>query len=165
MPRGIYERNEFNITTVPLAERFWVKVDKKGPVPNIPNWTLGPCWLWLADTGADGYARISNKGGTTLAYRISWEWVNGEIHIDKEIDHLCRVRRCVNPSHLEAVTHQINTLRGDTIPAKHARVDACPRGHLYTPENTYTTQGRQCRTCALERSKQRRHDHGESSRF
>jgi len=67
-----------------------------------------------------------------------------------EIDHLCRVRCCVNPDHLEAVTHRENILRGNTFAAVNAAKTHCPKGHEYTPENTriHTGGRRQCIACS-----------------
>ena len=78
-----------------LPERFWNKVNK----------TEG-CWLWTAAL-SHGYGRFG-KGGA--AHRLAWEDRNGPIPEGLVLDHLCRVPRCVNPEHLEPVTHRENTL-------------------------------------------------------
>lgn len=80
---------------------------------------------------------------------------------DLTLDHLCRVRACVNPDHMEPVTIRENALRGETAAARNAAQTHCPQGHEYTGENTYvTTAGsRRCRTCTREyvrRSKAKR---------
>jgi late competence protein required for DNA uptake (superfamily II DNA/RNA helicase) len=65
-----------------------------------------------------------------------------------QIDHLCRNRRCVNPDHLEVVTAQMNTLRGETLAAANAAKTQCDHGHEFTEENTYAYRGhRHCREC------------------
>jgi hypothetical protein len=75
------------------------------------------------------------------------------------IDHLCRIKACVR--HLEAVPSRTNTLRGDTIPAKHHAKEACVRGHPFNEANTYwrpdgTHPRRGCRACARERERERK---------
>lgn len=134
---------------------FWLKVNKDGPVPEY-NPALGQCWLWTASETA-GYGQF----WPGLAHVFSWMLENGPIPDGLELDHLCRVRRCVRPSHLEPVTGRVNMER---IP-EFARFDigtlnrvkaACPQGHPYDEVNTYHTLGgrRHCREC--DREKKRR---------
>lgn len=90
-----------------------------------------------------------------------YEIFNNSIPEKLQIDHLCRNRACVNPAHLEAVTCQINLLRGNTFNAKNASKSHCIHGHLLKGNNLYTyidKKGcvkRDCKTCARERSKKR----------
>lgn len=104
------------------------------------------CWIWLAATQVDGYAQMMLAGSTVgLAHRVSYQVFIGPIPEDLELDHLCRVRNCVNPEHLEPVTHAENVRRGAA-----ARTH-CTRGHEITPENTYESKKgiKRCRQCAL----------------
>ena len=103
-------------TGKPPAERFWEKVDLNGPVPSDPWIPLSMgCWLWVAslDRGGYGQFRVSTSpfDGPVRAHRFAYEQLVGPIPSDREIDHLCRVRHCVNPDHLEPVTHQANMIR------------------------------------------------------
>jgi hypothetical protein len=68
------------------------------------------CWLW---TGAclAGYGRFVWSGKVRRAHRVFYEVFRGEIPVDKELDHRCRVKSCVNPWHCEPVTHQQNVSR------------------------------------------------------
>lgn len=134
----------------PLADRFWAKVDRRSD---------DECWLWTGSLSA-GYGRISvttpDGRKTEAAYRVAWELLVGPIPAGLEPDHLCRVTACVNPKHLEPVTHAENVRRG-----KQGRmVTACPRDHAYTPENTYIRPngqgGRRCRTCIAAAARRRR---------
>lgn len=102
------------------------------------------CWEWTGPTNGDGYAQYK------LAYvhRTVYELLVGPIAAGLEIDHLCHVRRCCNPSHLEAVTHAENVARSD-VGAPNARKTHCPKGHAYDEANTYVSSAgsRRCRTC------------------
>lgn len=138
-------------------ERFWPKVDKDGPIPDhAPE--LGPCWLWTAHCDNKDYGRF-RLGLTMLrAHRVSYSFVHGPIPDGLQVDHLCRVHNCVRPTHLEAVTPLVNTMRGVSVSSRNAEATHCPHGHEYTPENTYHSPGRKqrkCRTCQRLRWSQR----------
>jgi hypothetical protein len=120
-------------------QRFWDKVDDDA----------NSCWLWTAAIGHNGYGRFWFDGRHVRAHRFAYELLVGPIPEGMELDHLCRVRHCVNPAHLEIVEHRENMLRGDTIVALNSRKQACPRGHPFSPENTRVYRGRRhCRACA-----------------
>ena len=69
------------------------------------------CWLWTKGIDTNGYATVPWGGKSRSVHRISYEAFKGKIPVGLEIDHLCRTKRCVNPEHLEAVTHQENMAR------------------------------------------------------
>ena len=107
------------------------------------------CWLWTAP-GNDGYGRIKlGRGkGVGYAHRVIYEALRGPIPDELQIDHLCRRRACVRPSHLELTSHRENTLRGLNFIADNASKTACLKGHLFDEANTYRHAGRRaCRTC------------------
>jgi hypothetical protein len=112
----------------PAVERFWEKVDKDGPLP-VRRPDLGPCWLWTSPPKDTGYGQLSVERRPVLAHRFSWELVNGPVADGLDLDHLCRRRHCVRPSHMEPVTPRLNKLRGESPNARHARATACDRGH------------------------------------
>jgi hypothetical protein len=127
-----------------LEDRFWSKVEP-----------TGFCWLWTAALRTDGYGvfQTKNRGGIVRAHRYAYELLIGKIPSGLQIDHLCRVKRCVNPDHLEAVTAKENTRRAFAARAPIAR---CKRGHEFTPSNTHTsptTGSRTCRACLAVRQK------------
>ena len=108
------------------------------------------CMLWLGALDMPGgYGRFRVGTKTDMAHRVSYVLHVGPIPEGLPLDHLCRVRRCVAPDHLEAVSMQVNTLRGATITAANAAKTHCPAGHSYSPENTRITRDgrRRCRTC------------------
>lgn len=122
----------------------------------IPEPNSG-CWIWLYCLDANGYGRVSVLGSSRLAHRISYEVERGPIPDGLTLDHLCRVRHCVNPSHLEPVPMRENVMRGEGFGAKNALKTHCPKGHEYDYVNTYVYRGangtrRLCRTCAPNRS-------------
>lgn len=118
-----------------------------------------PCWIWRGHiNGATKYGVIWREGKARLAHRWVYQREVGAIPMGMVLDHLCRVPACVNPEHLEPVTNAENVLRGFGPFAVNARKTHCPRGHEYTPDNTYITkQGfRNCRSCSREKAAERR---------
>lgn len=69
------------------------------------------CWFYTG-TKASGYGAILVDGKRVVAHRLMWEIENGPIPKGKELDHLCAIKHCVNPEHLQPVTHLENTRRG-----------------------------------------------------
>lgn len=130
------------------VERFWLRVDKGGP---------GGCWLWTGCIGTAGYGFFYTGVRQANAHRFAYEAAVGPIPDGMQLDHLCRVRRCVNPGHLEAVSSRENTLRGHGPAALNARQTHCIRGHEFTPENTYvrSNRSRDCRECKRESRRKR----------
>lgn len=113
---------------------------------------MSDCWLWSGKPNADGYGLKRCNGKQQYVHRLSYMYFIGPIPEGHTIDHLCRVRNCYNPAHLEAVTRGENVLRGEGLAAVAARRDCCKHGHVYDEENTYITKGgtRTCRTCRRE---------------
>lgn len=109
------------------------------------------CWEWSAARNQYGYGLIGRgrRGeGSVLAHRAVYELLVGPIPEGLTLDHLCRNRCCVRPSHLEPVTLAENKARGMSPGAMNARKTHCTHGHEFTAENTYMYRGwRQCRTC------------------
>jgi hypothetical protein len=101
------------------AERFWAKVDRT---------SAESCWTWLASRQPNGYGRFGSNGRTYLAHRWAYRVTVGEIPEGLVLDHLCRNRACVNPSHLEPVTMRENLIRGDG-PTVTARRHAAKRAN------------------------------------
>ena len=127
--------------------RFWRKVS---PAP------ADACWMWHGAANSEGYGNVGRNGKTYLAHRVAYEITNGPVPEGMDLDHLCMVRLCVNPAHLEAVTFLANMRR--RYAAKPDERDThCIRGHEYTPENTAvisTTGQRKCRICYPAHAKQ-----------
>ena len=114
----------------------------------------GGCWEWQGALSTAGYGRIAwahapHKMTYASVHRVLYTVDVGPIPKGLDLDHLCRVRRCVNPEHLEPVSRSENLLRGDTVPARRAAVTRCPRGHEYSPENTLVSRRgqRSCKEC------------------
>lgn len=133
-----------------VEERFWAKVDKGGPVSEYrPD--LGPCWIWTACIMPTGYGFWSHgypHAVKTTSHRYSYGQTKGTVPEGLHIDHLCRVRACCNPEHLEAVTPQEN--------ARRTRRPTCGRGHAMTEANVYSGPAgtyRQCLTCMTLRNR------------
>jgi hypothetical protein len=116
------------------------------------------CWYWVGKIGQNGYGYLNEGHTRHLAHRWSYEHNVGPIPDGLSIDHLCRVTYCVNPEHLEPVTHRENVLRGIAPAAEHARKTHCPQGHPYDEANTWVsprTGWRGCRACNRENQARR----------
>lgn len=157
MHYGRFKRHGNPLTTVRVIhsgtaeERFWAKVQK-----------TETCWLWLAAKDGWGYGSFEIEGRSRRVHRLSYEWAFGTIPDALPLDHLCRVRNCVNPAHLEAVTTRVNVLRGIGITAMNLIKDVCPMEHPYDEANTYWYRGhRSCKTCRVEATRRWRAARGQ----
>lgn len=130
------------------------------------------CWLWVGTIAAGGYPRFKRS----QAHRVSYLHYIGAIAPKMHVDHRCRVRCCVNPDHLEAMTQRENAKR--TLPGmrgKHSRSlgrgvnsakTECPYGHPYAGDNLYitpSTGSRMCRICMRARARASYAEHGTAS--
>lgn len=145
-----------------LSRRIWSRVDLSGPIPSYRP-SLGSCWIWEG-SAPNGYGQIQlsttpcfgRRHAPLRVHRLTWMLANGPIPDELQIDHLCRVPRCVRPDHLEPVTSHVNSLRSDR-----ATRQFCIRGHEYTEENTKRiinrlgNPGRKCRECERLRDRAR----------
>ena len=132
-----------------LPERFGRKIEAE------PN---SGCWIWVGSWDI-GYGKVSFRGTPWWAHRAVYV-LSGRA-LPKELDHLCRVRCCVNPDHLEPVDRFTNIMRGvgpSLLAARNASVTHCPTGHAYDKANTYVSRGgcRKCRACAARGERDRR---------
>lgn len=136
-------------------ERFWSKVEK-----------TEECWEWKAGKDWDGYGNFFVSHTRCIkAHRFAYEILVGSIPEGLTLDHLCRNRGCVNPKHLEPVTHKENILRGEGHAAHNARKTHCPNGHPLEGNNLRNSQlkvgKRTCKTCAYERNELYQKKHAE----
>jgi hypothetical protein len=125
--------------------RFWSKVDANGV-----------CWEWTGAVMSKGYGTISIGGRCKRAHRVAYELLVGPIPARLVLDHLCRVRRCVNPDHMQAVTHRENTFRSPiTAAVRNAAKTHCIRGHPFDGTNTIVRADgwRRCRQCFRDRDR------------
>lgn len=125
----------------PTAKGFWYYVNK------TPT-----CWLWMGALN-QGYGVYTSGGKARKAHRVSYQEIVGPIPECLTLDHLCRVRNCVNPDHLEPVSVRINTMRGFGPSALNEVKTSCRNGHDFDESNTYIRPDgnrgcRQCRTAA-----------------
>lgn len=106
------------------------------------------CWIW-SNTTPQNYARLLIWGKAMLVHRLSYMLASGPIPEGFQIDHLCKVRSCCNPQHLEATTPSLNNARSDSLSGENTRKTHCKRGHPLSGENLrYTVRNeRQCRKC------------------
>ena len=137
------------------AERFFEKVV-----------FTDTCWLWTSTTTPLGYSRFSFEGKSVYAHRWVYEFCVAYIEDGLTIDHLCRVRHCVNPNHLEVVSQRENIMRSpDQISANNARKTHCKRGHPFSGTNLIIGSNgkgrtkRICRICESIRYRARRAYH------
>lgn len=110
------------------------------------------CWIWTGSRAGRNltYGSYAGKGS---AHRASYRIFVGPVPDGHDVDHLCGVHLCVNPAHLEAVTHEENMRR------RFSKMTHCKNGHEFTPENLYeNAPQRACKTCkraAASRQRQR----------
>lgn len=136
------DSEEFDLKAreIAIEQRFW---DKIFPEPN------SGCWLWTASVNDEGYGRFFANGKTFLAHRWSYEWFCEPIPIGLVIDHLCRVRCCANPNHLEVVTYHENYMRGLGLKgerngrAKLTKKDICVIRNLHSVGQSKNSIGQQ----------------------
>jgi len=113
------------------------------PVANLP----GFCWVWTGFITPKGYGHVYIDGVTQRAHRVSYEKLVGDIPDGLTLDHLCGVKPCINPGHLEPVTNLVNAQRTDKATKTH-----CIRGHELSGHNLIVKSPksggqRQCREC------------------
>lgn len=118
------------------------------------------CWLYTGPKNPEGYGLFHDVRfkGTRPPHRVVYEALVGPIPQKLVIDHLCRVKLCVNPLHLEPVTDKVNILRGNCPAAQNARKTHCKYGHPLSGDNLYTSpkRRRQCRICLRAKRARRR---------
>ncbi len=154
-----YHPSECQMTPLQALEAFNQKI-------RISEELFGgtPHFLWAGGGTKDGYSQFSYNGTKYMAHRWIYEVTNGPVLDGFDLDHVCRVRRCVNVSHLEVVTHKVNMSRSEAITAINARKTHCIHGHEFTPENTLKmgANGRKCRAChqQLKRDARKRKKQG-----
>lgn len=103
------------------------------------------CWRWKGRIGRYGYGLYTGNN----AHRVLFKYYHNEVFPELDVDHLCRVRDCVNPKHLEAIPHRENLLRSPfTLAGKASRTTHCPQDHPYNEKNTRLIDGRRyCKKC------------------
>jgi hypothetical protein len=110
--RACFLSSRNNPTPEMIAQRFWAKVDKNGPIPpHRPE--LGPCWLWMASRNSNGYGqfgvRVNGKRRPVAASRVAWELTYGPLGEGMFACHKCDNPLCVNPAHLFEGDAKANT--------------------------------------------------------
>lgn len=132
-------------------QKLWARVE-----------VTGFCWLWTGETNGEGYGRLQFQGKRGGAHRIVYELLVGDIPEGLQLDHLCRVRNCVNPDHVEPATFKTNQERKKAKWAKpkpptteslRKQRGECRKGHqlatvgVLRSTRTDGTIREQCRAC------------------
>lgn len=120
----------------------------------------GDCLIWQGTKRSNGYGVITFNGRQTTTHRVMYQLVAGDVPDGMEVDHTCSRRDCINPEHLQVVTHAENMFLSAS------RRKTCRNGHLWTEGNTYlgtvkrkqggTRTQRYCRICRAQHQKDMR---------
>lgn len=137
------------MTVLPARFRSKIKIGSTNP------YVSGRCWIWTCYCMPKGYGQVGFRGTTTVAHRVVYLILVGDISRGLELDHVCRNKSCVNPHHLEPVTSRENKARAK------AHKKRCPRGHPLVAPNLVFKQRkthveRNCRVCKIDDLAQRR---------
>jgi hypothetical protein len=131
-------------TALTGMDLYWSRVEK-----------TETCWLWTGNRNPNGYGRFGKP--VQYAHRVAYEAMVGPIPDGLTLDHLCRIRHCVNPAHLEPVTAAVNTMRGTSPTVANTKKTHCPAGHPYDERNTAVRGGkRACRECNRQHNRKYR---------
>ena len=138
------------------------KLNREQAIRFVRNIEPGPmfngssCWVWTGQTGRrGGYGQFCYRDFQPVAHRVMYTAVHGPIPEGLTLDHLCRNPPCVNPKHMEVVSHKVNILRGISPSAVNAVKTTCPKGHAYDM-TAKRPDGRTYRRCSECRTGQRR---------
>lgn len=108
------------------------------------------CTIWTGAINSKGYGCYAIAGKSHLAHRVAWEDAHGPIADGMTVDHLCRVRTCVNVDHMEVVTRAENIKRGhELVVGMH-----CSHGHLIESDTdlyVHRSGNKECDACRVER--------------
>jgi hypothetical protein len=132
------------------VKRFWDKVKIAGP---------DECWEWQAHIGGNSYGKLTFNRTTYSAHRFCFMLEHHEIPDGMFVMHTCDNRICVNPKHLKLGTHKDN-MRDMATKGRSRNQNKykthCPRGHMFSPENTSITKrgSRVCKECKRIRSRE-----------
>lgn len=109
----------------------------------------GFCWLWTGRLNDRGYGQVRVGKRNLRAHRAVYAYLVEEPPEDKVANHLCKVRNCVNPDHVEFVTQRENVMYSFSPASANARKTHCKRGHELLGYNLYVKPSGQriCRTC------------------
>lgn len=107
------------------------------------------CILRTVQLDHYGYSQILTRGSASarskfFAHRVVWTFLRGPIPDGLTIDHLCRVRNCMNVEHMEVVTLRENQRRSDNASSRARRLERCQRGHEFT---IFPGSQRRCMVC------------------
>lgn len=144
---------------LPIDVSEWTDKDQRRFDSKVAWVPATGCMVWKSTWNSGGYGCIKYRGRHLLAHRLAWVLEHGEPADGLELDHLCRVRSCVNTDHLEPVTSRENVRRGVGSAAIEATRTHCPHGHPYEPPNLRVcgvTGKRYCRACATRVNQERR---------
>lgn len=136
----------FSKNTPPINRLYGRRIFRKCPEPTLSD----DCWVWTGGI-ARGYGKIKIRSKNWYVHVLSYTLHKGPIPEGLELDHLCHVRACFNPNHLEPVTHQINVSRGN-VGLHEISKTHCINGHEYTEENTrwrFEKNRIRCRDCII----------------
>ena len=148
-----------NNNRIPVNRKILQQIFSKIKISTELFYNNSPCWEWTAYRDKDGYGKLRDGKNQRPAHRLIFSYFVEQIPSHLHCDHLCQVKHCVNPCHMEPVTPKINIYRSANAASLNVQKTHCLRGHPFNETNTRLSPDKRhriCRKCEYEKTKRLR---------